>query len=181
MSDYIVSQADRIETVTSTVQNASIIVSTDFNTSSLLYSNSQGPEGLPGMDGMAGMQGAPGPIGPRGIQGVQGIQGTSAETTMYTHVTDNTFNEQVIDSFPYTSYGAAKYLIYSTSGIRRQINELLLIHDSATATLVEYANIYTLNSLVTFNVSITESSIRLTIVPTQLTMNVRLTRTLFPA
>lgn len=53
----------------------------------------------------------------------------------------------VLDEFSHTSYGAAKYIIHATSFGKRQICELLVLHDGVTIHSTEYAMLATAEPL----------------------------------
>jgi len=113
---------------------------------------------------------------------VSATQGPSgAGDLVHSFITDNTLNKQVIDTFSYTQYGSAKYVVYATNGTTRQVCELLVIHDNITVSLVEYANIYTSTPLVVFDVSINSSSVQLMATPSIINTVFKITRTLLPS
>lgn len=116
-----------------------------------------------------------------GIQGPAGPTGPTGTDSVLFFISDNTLTTQPIDSFAYTVYGAVKYIVYATSGVSRQVSELLIIHDNSVATLVEYANIATSNFLATFTVSISSSSVQLMVTPSNINTNFKIIRTLLPA
>lgn len=144
---------DSIIITTETITN---IVSNDINTSSVIVSATQGP---------AGAQGPPG----------------ASESNVTKFVTDNTINTQLMDSFSYTTYGSAKYIIYITNGNSRQICELLVLHDNITPVFVEYANMVTTAILATFTVDILDGFVRILTTPTNIHYNFTIYRTLLPA
>jgi len=113
--------------------------------------------------------------------GFQGPAGISGNEVVLTFSSDATISEQVLDTFSYTTYGGAKYIIYATVGSTRQICEILLLHDSVNVTIVEYANIITSNTLCTFNGDISGANVQLFITPTNISTNFKIIRTLLPA
>lgn len=129
------------------------IVSSDMNTSSVIVSSTQGP---------------PGPVG-------------SSESSVFAFTADGTIDVQVADSFPYTSYGSAKYIIYITDGTTRQICELLVLHDNVTPVFVEYANMVTSTLLATFHIDLQDGMVRLLTRPTDIHYNFTIYRTLLPS
>ena len=141
------------DTIVSTADKITTITSYDLNTSSIIVSAEQGP---------------PGPAG-------------LSESSVFSFITDNTTNTQVMDSFSYTSYGSAKYIIYITDGTTRQICELLVLHDNITPVFVEYANMVTSSLLATFAIDILDGFVRLLTTPTDIHYNYTIYRTLLPA
>ena len=85
---------------------------------------------------------------------------------------------QVLDSFSYTSFGAAKYIVYATSGLKRQICELLLIQDGTTVQAVEYANMVTSSLLGVFTANITGGFINILVDPVEVGTSFKIIRTL---
>jgi len=112
---------------------------------------------------------------------VQGPAGVSVNEVILTFSSNATISEQVLDTFSYTSYGGAKYVVYATVGSSRQICEILLLHDSVNVTMVEYANIITSNILCSFNGIISGANLHLLITPTNISTNFKITRTLLPS
>jgi hypothetical protein len=112
MSDYIVSQT---------------------NTAEVITSSTQGPPGIIDLS-------TPLPQFPLEFSTLSSVQYISTFVGL-----------QTIDSFPYTEYGAAKYIIYASQGTARQICELLLVHDGVSVLSVEYANAVTTSLLGTFS------------------------------
>ena len=112
---------------------------------------------------------------------VQGPAGVSGSEVILTFSSNATISEQVLDTFSYTSYGGAKYVVYATVGSSRQICEILLLHDSVNVTMVEYANIITSNILCSFNGIISGANLHLLITPTNISTNFKITRTLLPS
>ena len=85
---------------------------------------------------------------------------------------------QVLDSFHYTSFVAAKYIIYAPLGLKRQICEILLIQDATNVQIVEYANMVTSSLLSTFSASIVEGVINIMIDPAEVGTSFKFIRTL---
>ena len=140
---------DSIIITTDTITN---IISNDINTSSIIVSATQGPAG-PAWDLQEG--------------------GFDSDRVVITSL-----GSQVLDSFPYTQYGAAKYIIYATLGIERQICEILLIQDGTIVQTVEYANMVTGSLLGTFSASITEGFINIMVEPVEVGTSFKIIRTL---
>lgn len=94
------------------------------------------------------------------------------------NITVSVLGDVILHAFPYTQYGAAKYIIYVTLGLQRQICELLLLHDGTFVQAVEYANMVTDSLLSTFSVDISSGFVRLVGSPTSVGINYRIIRTL---
>jgi len=114
------------------------------------------------------------------VSATQGPPG-AAVNDVFAFTADSTTNQQVIDSFSYTLYGSAKYIVYVTSGTSRQICELLVLHDNVTPVVVEYANMVTSSLLATFTIDISGGFVRLLSIPTGIYYNFKIYRKLLPA
>ena len=84
---------------------------------------------------------------------------------------------QMIDTFAYSQFGSAKYIIYCTYLAHRQICELLLLQDGVTVSSVEYANIVTSELLGVFTVDIELDYIRLLVDAPHANINYKMIRT----
>jgi hypothetical protein len=115
-------------------------------------------------------QGPEGPTGPAG----------NSESAITSFVSLGT-SPQVIDTFSYTTYGSAKYIVYVTSGTTRQICELLVLHDNISPLMVEYANMVTSELLAVFSVDLINGFVRLLTTPSLNNANFKIYRTLLPA
>ena len=140
---------DSIIITTDTITN---IISSDINTSSIIVSATQGPPGKSG----------------------DLIEGSFDSD----RVVITSLGSQVLDSFPYTQFGAAKYIIYATLGVERQICEILLIQDGTIVHTVEYANMVTGSLLGTFSTSITNGFINIIVEPVEVGTSFKIIRTL---
>lgn len=67
----------------------------------------------------------------------------------------------VMDTFPYSEFGAAKYIIFATAFGKKQICEILLLHNNSVVSSVEYAMIMTEEPLGSFSFDITGDNVRL--------------------
>lgn len=114
------------------------------------------------------------------VSAVQGPPGLSANDVLI-FSSNATINQQVLDAFPSTSYGGAKYIIYATVGSTRQVCEILLLHDGANVSIVEYANIITSIPLCIFAGNIFDGAVRLLVTPTSISTNFKIVRTLLPS
>lgn len=139
---------------------------------------------LSGGGGGAGPQGPQGDIGPQGPQGDTGLTGpagTSASGDTIAFSSDATLSDQTLDTFSYTLYGGAKYIIYATAGADRQVCEILLLHNGVTVNIVEYANIVTSSPLCIFTSDIFNANVRMQITPISVNINFKIIRTLLPS
>ena len=98
--------------------------------------------------------------------------------TSFAFTSDGTISEQPLDTFLYTMYGSAKYIIYVNIGTVRQVCELLILHDDTTPSMVEYANMVTSIPLAMFASDISGGFVRLLVTPTIPNINFKITRTL---
>jgi hypothetical protein len=74
-----------------------------------------------------------------------------------TETTDST----VLFSFSSSVYGSGKFLVHATEGTKRQVAEILVLHDGATAYATEYAIIRTNGNLFSLDVDIDSGFVRL--------------------
>jgi len=84
---------------------------------------------------------------------------------------------QAVDSFAKTTSRTAKYLVQMTQGTRYHSQEILLIHNGSTVSMVEYADIYTESDLGTVDASISGNSVLLTVSPNYTNTTVKTNRT----
>ena len=73
---------------------------------------------------------------------------------------------QTVDSYNKTLTRTAKYIVQMTQGSRYHSQEVLLIHDGTTVSMVEYADIYTESDLGTVDASISGDLVRIQVSPT---------------
>jgi hypothetical protein len=64
-------------------------------------------------------------------------------------------------SFSATEYGSAKFVVQAKEGTKKQITELLVVHDGTTAYSTEYAIIRTSTNLFDLDVDINSGNVRL--------------------
>ena len=113
------------------------------------------------------------------IQGPPGKTGDLVEGSFdSSRVVITSLGVQTLDAFAYTQYGAAKYIIYATFGLQRQICEILLIQDGESIQTVEYANMVTTSLLGTFSATITNGFIRVLVSPAEVGISFKIIRTL---
>ena len=74
-----------------------------------------------------------------------------------TETTDST----VLFSFSTSVYGSGKFLVQATEGTKRQVTEILILHDGTTAYATEYAIIRTNGNLFSLDVDIDAGFVRL--------------------
>lgn len=141
MSDYIVSQTNTAETVTTVNEVTTLVLNHDLAT--IITSSTQGPPGIVDLS-------TPLPQFPLEFSTLSSSEHISTFVGL-----------QTIDSFPYTGYGAAKYIIYASQGTDRQVCELLLVHDGVSVLDVEYANAVTSTLLGTFSAEISYGNVLL--------------------
>ena len=91
--------------------------------------------------------------------------------TLYTTATN-----QVVDAYNKTVSRTAKYVIQMTQGSRYHSQEVLLVHDGTTVSMVEYADIYTESDLGTVDASISGDLVRLQVSPTYTNTTVKTNR-----
>jgi len=75
-------------------------------------------------------------------------------------VTTNTSDSTVLISFDKTVYGSGKFVIQATEGIKRQVTEILVVHDGVTPYATEYAIIRTDGNIFDLDVDIESSIVR---------------------
>jgi hypothetical protein len=76
-------------------------------------------------------------------------------------VTTTSMTEIVLFSFSATEYGSAKFVVQAKEGTKKQITELLVVHDGTTAYSTEYAIIRTSTNLFDLDVDINSGNVRL--------------------
>ena len=152
-----------------TIETTGEIVLVDTDTIEYIEVGMQGPRGPAGANGTSGAfdPNVPIPVVPL-------ENGTiSSNTYVSTFI-----GIQPIDSFYASLYGAAKYVIFMTHGLERQVCELFLLHDGSNVASVEYANIVTSSILGTFSVDINGAFVRLLIDSPASGINYKVIRTL---
>jgi hypothetical protein len=87
------------------------------------------------------------------INSVSDIVSASAQT--------NTTNSTVLYSFSSLVYGTGKFLVQATEGTKRQVAEILVLHDGTTPYATEYAIIRTDGNLFNLEVDISSNNVRL--------------------
>ena len=151
------------DTIIVTTNIPTLIASVSSNTSTIIASAVQGPQGIPGVFDTNGP-----------ISNISLVYG-GISSANYSSIT---IGQQVLDSFSYSLFGAAKYIIYSTYLTGRQICEILLLHDNFTVASVEYANIITSILLGTFTVDLNGGNVRLIVDSPHADINYKVIRTL---
>lgn len=87
-----------------------------------------------------------------------------------------TASNQPVDSFLKSVYRSAKYIVQMTQNSRYHSQEVLLIHNGTTVSMVEYADIYTESDLGSLDADISGSAVRLLVSPTYTNTNVTISR-----
>ncbi|MDC0006166.1 hypothetical protein OAE42_05610 [Gammaproteobacteria bacterium] len=99
---------------------------------------------------------------------VAGNNSTSLSTTA---------SGQIVDTFNKTVSRTAKYIVQMTQGSRYHSQEIMLIHDGTTVSMVEYADIYTESDLGTVDASISGDLVRLQVTPNYTNTTIKTKRT----
>jgi hypothetical protein len=149
MSDYIVSQTNAVQAITVVNETTTLVSKNEITTS--ITSSTQGPQGIQGPQGTLNTD-VPIPLIPLLFSKLSSSEYISTSVGV-----------QTLDSFSYTQFGAAKYIIYASQGLNRQVCELLLVQDGINIFSVEYANIMTSLSLGSFGTGISSGNIILTV------------------
>jgi hypothetical protein len=76
-------------------------------------------------------------------------------------VTTTNTNSTVLFSFATTTYGSGKFVVQATDNNKRQVTEMLVVHDGTTAYATEYAIIRTNGSLFNLEVDIESGEVQL--------------------
>jgi len=81
-------------------------------------------------------------------------------------ITGNTVTTTTTDSttlflFPMETYGSGKFVVQATDDTKRQVTEILVVHDGTTAYATEYAIIRTNGNLFNLEVDIDSNNVRL--------------------
>jgi hypothetical protein len=76
-------------------------------------------------------------------------------------VTTTTTDSTVLFSFPTATYGSGKFVVQATDDAKRQVTEILVVHDSITAYATEYAIIRTNGNIFNLEVDIDSNNVRL--------------------
>ena len=92
-------------------------------------------------------------------------------------VLSTTSSNQAVTSFNKTVYRTAKYIVQMTQNSRYHSQEVLLIHDGTTVSMVEYADIYTESDLGTVDADISGNAVRLLVTPNYTNTTVKTNRT----
>jgi hypothetical protein len=77
-------------------------------------------------------------------------------------VTTTSTSETTLFSFDSTVYGSGKFVVQASDGSKRQVSEILVLHDGSDAYATEYAVIRTNGNLFNLEVSIVSSNVVLT-------------------
>lgn len=94
----------------------------------------------------------------------------ASQITSSSYTTGASTSEVTVDEFATSSFRSAKYLAQMTAGSNYHTIELLALHDNTTVYLTQYGEIYTSNSLGTFDASITTGTLSLKFTPASATV-----------
>jgi hypothetical protein len=138
----------------------------DDNDQITFIQNFQGPAGLDGEvqfndSGELGADGAFTYDKSNNVLSVDTFRANSALDVSSIKVTTNTTDEVVLFSFPTTVYGSGKFVVQATDGTKRQVSEILIVHDGTNAYATEYAVIRTNGNLFDLDVSVESTDVLL--------------------
>ena len=114
--------------------------------------------------------------GVRLVNGLDYTASTGTSVTLLGGAAVTTATNQVVDAYNKTVSRTAKYVIQMTQGSRYHSQEVLLVHDGTTVSMVEYADIYTESDLGTVDASISGDLVRLQVSPTYTNTTVKTNR-----
>jgi hypothetical protein len=104
--------------------------------------------------------------------GISTLNGSTSKQSLPT-----TGANQVVDTFNKTVSRTAKYVVQMTQGTRYHSQEILLVHNGTTVSMVGYADIYTESDLGTVDASISGDLVQLKVSPNYTNTVVRTERT----
>ncbi len=90
---------------------------------------------------------------------------STLNSNISTAILSTTAANQIVNTYNKTSSRTVKYIVQMTQGSRYHSQEVLLIHDGTTVSMVEYADIYTESDLGTVDASISGDLVRLQVSP----------------
>ena len=96
---------------------------------------------------------------------ISSFAASTINDTINTTSLSTTSTNQVVDTFNKTISRSAKYIVQMTQGSRYHSQEVMLIHNGSTVSMVEYADIYTDSDLGTVDASISGNLVRLQVSP----------------
>ena len=96
---------------------------------------------------------------------ISSFAASTINDTINTTSLSTTSVNQVVDTFNKTTSRSAKYIVQMTQGSRYHSQEVMLIHNGSTVSMVEYADIYTDSDLGTVDASISGNLVRLQVSP----------------
>ena len=96
---------------------------------------------------------------------ISSFAGATINDTINTTSLSTTSANQIVDTFNKTTSRSAKYIVQMTQNSRYHSQEVMLIHDGTTVSMVEYADIYTDSDLGTVDASISGNLVRLQVSP----------------
>ena len=95
------------------------------------------------------------------ILSVETVRINLASDISGTSFTTNSNTQTTLLTFSTTTYGSGKFIIQATDGSKRQVTEILVVHDDVTAYATEYAIIRTNGNLFNLDVDLVSSNVRL--------------------
>ena len=96
---------------------------------------------------------------------ISSFAGATINDTINTTSLSTTSANQIVDTFNKTTSRSAKYIVQMTQNSRYHSQEVMLIHNGSTVSMVEYADIYTDSDLGTVDASISGNLVRLQVSP----------------
>lgn len=83
-----------------------------------------------------------------------------------TSFTSNSNTQSSLFTFSTSTYGSGKFIVQATEGSKRQVTEILVVHNGVNAYATEYAIIRTDSNLFTLDVDLVSSEVRLRVTST---------------
>lgn len=111
-----------------------------------------------------------------GFSSVPVVGLTNGSFTTVSYSTTTATPNQVVDSFPVSSFRCAKYLIQVSSGSDFQISELLVVQDGATSYKTEFGTVKSGPSLATFDTAVSAGNLQLLVSPVSSTNEIKVLR-----
>ncbi len=107
---------------------------------------------------------------------ISSFAASTINSGLNTAILTTTNANQAVDSFAKTTTRTAKYVVQMTQNNRYHSQEVLIIHDGTTASMVEYADIYTESDLGTLDADISGNAVRLLVTPNYTNTTVKTNR-----
>lgn len=100
------------------------------------------------------------------ILSVETVRINLASDITGTSFTTNSTNQTTLLAFPTNTYGSGKFIIQATDGSKRQVTEILVVHNDVTAYATEYAIIRTDGNMFNLDVDLVSSNVELKVTST---------------